>query len=64
VVKRFAVVKNNIVENIIVFDGDPLWEPENGSIFVDVTDVFIGPGFIMNEDGTFSRPPDPPEVGE
>ena len=59
-VKRFAIVKNNIVENIIVFDGDPLWEPENGSIFVDVTGVFVGPEFIMNEDGTFSAPPEEP----
>lgn len=59
-VKRFAIVKNNIVENIIVFDGEPLWEPENGSIFVDVTEVFVGLGFIMNEDGTFSAPSEDP----
>ena len=59
-VKKFAVVKNNIVENVIVFDGDPQWDPENNEIFVDVTDIFVDLGFTYNEDGTFSAPPEEP----
>ena len=59
-VKRFAVVKNNIVENVIVFDRDPQWDPENNEIFVEVTNIFVDLGFIYNEDGTFSPPPKEP----
>jgi hypothetical protein len=55
-VRRYAVVRNNIVENVIVIEGDGSWYSVEGAEVIDVTDIFVGPGFTRNEDGTFSVP--------
>lgn len=55
-VKKFAIVINNVVDNVVVWDEESNWGNPPGSELVDVTDVFVGPGFTMNEDGTFSPP--------
>lgn len=59
-VKRYAVIKNNIVENVAIWDGVSDWNIPSGYNIVDVTDIFVGPKFIRNEDGTFSPPPEEP----
>lgn len=63
-VKRYAVVKNNIVENVILIEGDPSWYDVQGGELIDVTDISAGPGFIKNDDGTFTDPYVPAEVIE
>lgn len=55
-VRRYAIVRNNIVENVIAIEGDGSWYTVDGAEVIDVTDIFVGPGFIRNADGTFSRP--------
>lgn len=55
-VRRYAIVRNNIVENVIIIDGDGSWYTVEGAEVIDVTDIFVGPEFIYNEDGTFSQP--------
>lgn len=60
-VKKYAIVRNNVVENVIVIDGDASWYSPVDADFIDVTGVYVGPEFIMNEDGTFSAPPAPTE---
>lgn len=56
-VKKFAIVINNVVDNVVVWDEESNWGNPPGSDLVDVTDMFVGPGFIRNADGTFSAPP-------
>lgn len=60
-VKKYAIVRNNVVENVVVIDGDASWYSPVDADFIDVTGVYVGPEFIMNEDGTFSAPPKPTE---
>ena len=55
-VKRYAIVRNNIVENVILIDGDPSWYTVDGGELVDVDLISVGPGFIRNDDGTFADP--------
>ena len=52
------MIRNNIVENVIAIEGDGSWYTVEGAEVVDVTDVFVGPKFTRNEDGTFSPPPE------
>ena len=60
VVKRYAIVRNNIVENVVLWDGVTNWGPPSGCDLVDITDLNVGPKYIRNEDGTFSPPPEEP----
>lgn len=59
-VKRYAVIKNNVVDNVFIADQDVSWYQVEGAEVIDVTDIPVGPGFIRNQDGTFSRPPEEP----
>jgi len=60
---RYAIVKKDtgVVENVVLWDGKSQWSPPAGCIAV-VADEAVGPKFIMQEDGTFKRPPDPEPV--
>lgn len=53
-VKEYAVIRNNIVENVILIDGDPSWyQVENGELVV-IDQISVGIGFTRNQDGTFN----------
>ena len=54
------MVLNNIVENVVLWDGVSEWGPPEGCDLVDVTDLKVGPRCIRNEDGTFSAPSEEP----
>jgi len=60
----FAIVKpNNIVESVIVWDGETPWVPcHDEDTVILVLDDNAAPGGISNGDGTFKRPE--PEVIE
>lgn len=47
---KIALIKNNIVENIII--GELQDFPE----YVDVTDIYVGAGWSLNSDGSYSQP--------
>lgn len=61
---RFAIVNDqNIVENIIVWDGEEPWSPcHDSDDLVLIEGISCAPGMIRNDDGTFSHPE--PEVVE
>lgn len=59
-VKKYAIVRNNIVENVVLWDGVSEWGHPEGCDLVDVTDLKVGPRCIRNEDGTFSAPQEEP----
>ena len=48
--KKIAMIKNNVVENVIRWDGVSVWEPGDEWTLVDVTDATypIGCGFLYN----------------
>jgi hypothetical protein len=50
---RTAVVRNGVVENVIEGIVDPAVHP--GALLIDVTGLFVGPGFAYN--GTSFIPP-------
>jgi hypothetical protein len=52
--KRIAMIKNGIVQNIALWDGVSPWSPE-GFILVDVTNLDVGPGFTYSN-GVFTPP--------
>lgn len=57
--KRYAIVgPDNIVKNIIVWDGASAWTPPEEHIMVDVEEVFCDIGCI-HDNGVFSKPPEP-----
>ena len=52
---RYAIVKNNLVENVIVWDGKSPYTPPNGTIVIASETAEIG--FIYNSDtGEFYAP--------
>ena len=57
---RYAIVENNEVTNVTLWDGVSEWSPPEGSIAVACSDE-VGPGWTY-EDGTFVAPPLPPVV--
>lgn len=53
--RRIAMIKDGVVQNIALWNGETPWKPE-GFIFFDVTDYpEIGPGFTY-VNGVFSEP--------
>lgn len=55
---RFAIVnQQNIVENIILWDGLEPWSPchESDELHL-IEDIVCAPGMVLNGDGTFSYP--------
>lgn len=59
--KNYAVIQNNIVTNIIIWDGMATWSPPQGSSLVDLTDTAT-PDIGSSYDGTTFTPPVRPEI--
>lgn len=57
--KHAIIDSNNVVENIILWDGTSEWRPPEGKTLVEVEEIFCGPGWIY-ENGVFTEPPPPP----
>jgi len=56
---NYAMIENGVVFNVAVWDGETAWEP--GCEVVDITDTYVGPGWLW--DGKkFTAPPEVPEV--
>lgn len=53
---KYAVIKDNVVMNIIMWDGNPPWAPPEDSEVVNIEGIFCSPGYLKNEDGSFSDP--------
>lgn len=57
---RYAEVRNGIVENVSIWDGDESkWTPPVGATMIDVTELSVGPGWT--HDGNAFSPPQPVE---
>lgn len=56
---RYVLVRNNVVENVIAWDGVSPWDPPEG-VTMQRDPGGVGPGWIRQEDGTFVSPI-PPE---
>lgn len=54
ITKRYAMIKNGIVENIVLWDGETTWNPGNYQL-VDVSGISCSIGMTYN-DGIFSEP--------
>lgn len=55
-IKRIAMIKNGLVENVAIVEEGSDWAPE-GFELIDVTDqVEVGPGWAY-ADGIFTAPP-------
>ena len=56
---KTLIIQNNVVVNVGA--GEPEGEAPEGFTFVVMPDdAYVGPGWTMNEDGTFTAPPQPP----
>lgn len=58
--RRIAMIKNGVVQNIALWDGEAPWSPE-GFILVDVTTLDVGPSYTYL-DGVFSQPQELPST--
>lgn len=56
---EWLVLEGNKVVNIVIWDGVSEWSPDYG-LDVDLYQDGVAIGFIKNDDGTFSPPPDEP----
>lgn len=56
--KNYLVIKNNIVENIIVWDGESEYDPGEGYELVEQVGN-EGIGWNRSDNGDFSPPPEP-----
>ena len=55
--KNYALIRNNKVKQVAVFESVPTFEPEEG-YWLDVTNRIVGPGYIYNAgQDTFEEPP-------
>ncbi|WP_430230446.1 hypothetical protein [Paraburkholderia tropica] len=56
--KRFAVVENGTVSNVILWDGEDAWTPPDGTQTVQLADTDIaGPGFSYDGSAFIAPPP-------
>ena len=58
--KRWALIVNNIINNVTEQNTKPIVFLNGNSFWVDITEKHVGPGYKYN-DGIF-LPPDPPPV--
>lgn len=56
---KWLVLEDNKVVNIVIWDGVSEWSPGYG-LDVEPYQDGVSIGFIKNEDGTFSAPPEEP----
>lgn len=59
--RTWALIKDNIVENVIAWDGESEWSPPAGCLCVETTSVDPAPGPGWSYDGAFFPPPSAPE---
>ncbi len=57
--RRYAVVRDGVVENVVLWDGESDWAPPEGSTLVE--DIAAGPGDVY-DGGNFHRPAPPPQA--
>lgn len=56
---KTLIIQNGVVVNVGA--GEPEGNAPEGVTFVVVPDdMYVGPGWTVNEDGTFTAPPQPP----
>lgn len=56
---KTLIIQNGVVVNVGA--GEPEGDAPEGVTFVVVADdMYVGPGWTVNEDGTFTAPPQPP----
>lgn len=60
----YAIVKDGMVVNVVVWDGNTEWQPPEGTTAIKVTEE-TGPAYIgfPYADGRFTSPPAPVDVG-
>lgn len=62
--KKHAIIgANQIVENIVLWDGVSEWAPPKDKILIDVENIRCGIGWNY-ENGMFIEPPRPPVIEE
>ena len=52
---RYAIVRDTLVENVVLWDGVSSWTPPAGTQAINVDNTVCGPGFTF--DGTAFTPP-------
>lgn len=57
--KTYAVIENNTVVNVVLWDGESKWSPDNGVVIPAADGVGIG---WLYADGTFTAPDIPEPV--
>jgi hypothetical protein len=58
---KTLIIQNGVVVNVGA--GVPENPASEGYKYVIVSDeAYVGPGWTVNEDGTFTAPPAPPEI--
>jgi hypothetical protein len=58
---KTLIIQNGVVVNVGV--GEPENPaPEGFTLILVPDDAYVGPGFTVNEDGTFTPPPPPPTI--
>jgi len=55
---RYAIVRGQIVENVIIWDGTSSYAPPEGTILVPINGAPAAPGYIYS-DGKFIAPESP-----
>lgn len=55
---RYLVIRNHVVENVVLWDGKTPWNPPEGCIVIDAPRG-VGPKFTRQADGSFVAPPEP-----
>jgi len=55
---RYAIIKDGVVVNVILWDGQAEWQPPEGATLVNVDDIIFGPGYLY--DGETFTDPSPP----
>jgi hypothetical protein len=58
--RTWALIKDNIVANVVVWDGEATWSPPAGYVCVETTTLnpAPGPGWTY-ANGAFAPPPEP-----
>lgn len=59
--RNYFVLRDGVVENVVVWDGVSDWTPRSGTELV-IADTFASIGWIRQEDGSFAPPA--PEIIE
>jgi hypothetical protein len=48
---RYAVIRDDVVENVVLWDGETKWEPPEGTELVELGEESVGPGYTRVDDG-------------